>query len=398
VEGSLFGLRVLDLGLTIPASYCTAVMAGLGAEVIKIEPPEGDPSRREGPFLGDNPHPEKSGLFLYTNQGKKSVTLNLAIDTGRRMFLQLLASTDVVVESFDPGYLAGLGLGYPTLEAANPGVVLVSITPFGQDGPYKNWQGNELVDYALSGQLYGMGDPDKEPLKTGGSVTQFYGGQMAFNAALTAVLCRGLTGDGQHVDVAITEAIASMVEHNTTAYAYSGQTTMGRSSEQSRGGAQGQYLCQDGYVQITPGQGESTMDHLAQIMDLPELLDPRFATREGRIEHKAEIDRLIQPWLSRHTKLEIYQMGQERRLQFGYGCTAEDLVNSPQFQDREYFVEVDHPIAGTLRYPGAPFKLSDTPWQAQRAPLLGEHNDEVYCGRLGYTKAQLTILRTYGAI
>lgn len=398
MESALSGLRVLDLSLDIPGSYCAGVMAGLGAEVIKVEPLEGDLCRREGPFLHDDPHPEKSGLFLYVNQGKKSITLNLETEPGQKILRQLLPDADVVVESFAPGYLTRLGLDYSHMETINPRLVLVSVTPFGQDGPYQSWQGTELVEYALSGQLYGMGDQDKEPLKTGGSVTQFYAGQLAFNAALTAVLCRETTGMGQHVDLAITEAIASMGEHATSAYAFSGQPSSGRSSEQSRGGAQGQYWCQDGYVQITPGRGEVTMEILAEITKTPQLMDPRFATSAGRIEHKAEIDRLIQPWLSTHTKLEIYQMGQERRLLFGYPCTAEDLMNSPQFQHREYFVEVDHPVAGILKYPGAPFKLSDTPWEADRAPLLGEHNEEIYRGHLKYTKDELVLLRAHGVI
>ena len=394
MEGALSDLKVLDLSLGIAGPYCAGLLAGLSADVIKIEPPDGDPSRRAGAFFHDDPHPEKSGLFLYLNQGKRGVTLNLETETGRDILSRLLPMADVVVESYSPGYLASLGLGYARMEAINPRLVLTSVTHFGQDGPYRDWQGSELVDYALSGQLYRMGDQDKEPLKTGGSVEEYYAGQMAFVATMTAVFSRWITGEGQHVDQSIAEALASMVEMSTADWQFAGVERMGRSVNP---GGQGQYRCKDGFVQISPRRGES-FDRLADFMDIPELADPRFATPEGRIEHKVELDQLMQPWLAAHTKLEIYQRGQEQRLLAGYTCTVEDLLESPQFHDREYFVDIDHPFTGTIKYPGAPFKMSETPWQARRAPLLGEHNDEVYCGLLNFSKQELVMLRTLGVI
>ena len=399
VASALPDWRVLDLSLDIAGPYCAGLMAGLGAEVLKIEPLDGDPARRVGPFFQDDPHPEKSGLFLYANQGKKSITLNLQTETGRKIFLRLLPSADVVVESYPPGYLSSMGLGYSALETINPRLVLTSVSHFGQDGPYRDWQGSELVDYALSGLLHQLGDPDREPLKTGGSVAQYYAGQMAYMATLTAVLSRWITGEGQHIDLSVTEALASMVEHATADWQYAGVMGTGRTApNQGRAAGQGQYLCKDGFVQIAPGPGETGLGRLADLMGIPELADPRFATVEGRTEHKEEIDQLMQPWLGTHTKLEIYQMGQERHLTFGYPCTAEDLLKSPQFQDRGYFVDVAHPATGAITYPGAPFKMSETPWQARRAPLLGEHNDEVYCGLLGYSKRELTMLRDAGVV
>ncbi len=399
MDSALSDLRVLDLSLDIAGPYCAGLMAGLGAEVLKIEPLDGDPARRTGPFFGDHPHPEKSGLFLYVNQGKKSITLNLETETGRRLLRQLIPRMDIVVESYPPSYLTSMGLGYSELEAINPRLVLTSVTPFGQDGPYRGWQGNELVDYALSGQLYTMGDPDKEPLKTGGSIAQYYAGQMAFVATLTAVLNRWMTGEGQHVDLSITEAIASTMEHATADWQYAGMLGSGRAApNQGRAAGQGEYPCKDGFVQISTGQGENTLRRLADLMGIPELADPRFATTEGRTEHKAEIDQFMQPWLATHTKLEIYQMGQDRHMPFGYACTVEDLLQSPQFQFRGYFVDVAHPFTGTITYPGAPFKMSETPWESRRAPLLGEHNDEVYCGVLGYSRGDLTMLRSAGVV
>lgn len=397
-DGALSTLRVLDLSFAIPGPYCAGLMAGLGAEVVKVEPLQGDTARRCGPFFQDDPHPEKSGLFLYVNQGKKSITLNLETETGRGIFRRLVRDVDVALESFQPGYLAGIGLGYSDLEQINPGLVLTSVTPFGQDGPYRGWKGNELVDYALSGQMYLFGDPDKEPLKTGGSIGQFFGGAMAFTASMTALFSRRVTGEGQHVDVSVTEAIASMVEGATSAWQYAGQV-MGRTANQGRMAAEGQYRCKDGFVQVSTVVGNNaSFQRFQDLMGVPELGDPKFATPEGRTEHRAELDALMQPWLSAHTKLDIYQMAQAVRLPFGYVCTTEDLLRSPQFLEREYFVELDHPVTGTLKYPGAPYKMSETPWQARRAPLLGEHNEEIYCGRLGYSRQELALLCSAGVI
>ncbi|MBI2885625.1 MAG: CoA transferase [Chloroflexi bacterium] len=397
-EGALSSLRVLDLSLDIPGPYCAGVMACLGAEVLKVEPPAGDPSRRAGPFYQDDPHPEKSGLYLYVNQGKQGVTLNLETRAGRDILLRLAQDADIVVESFPPGYLASLGLAYTDLERVNPRLVLTSVTPFGQDGPYRDWKGTEIVNYALGGQMSQFGDPDREPLKTGGSIAQFFAGMMAFSATMTALFARRITEVGQQVDVSITEAIASMVEGSTSSWQYAGQVNS-RTPNQGRSAAEGQYRCADGFVQVSTVVGNNaSFQRFQQLMGDPRLGDPRFATPEGRMEHRQEIDALLQPWLSARTKLEIYQQAHALRLPFGYVCTTQDLLESPQFQARGFFVELDHPFTGPVHYPGAPYKMSETPWQARRAPLLGEHNQEVYCGRLGYSREDLARLRATGVI
>jgi len=397
-EGALFNLHVVDISQGIAGPYCAGLMAGLGAEVIKVEPLEGDAARRRGPFFHDDPHPEKSGLFLYINQGKKGITLNLGSTTANGLFLKLVAWADIVIESFKPGYLATLGLGYAELEKVNPRVILTSITPFGQNGPYRDWKGTELISYAMGGQMYQFGDPDKEPLKTGGSVAQYFAGMMGMTSTLTALFNRRVTGEGQHVDVSMTEAIASMLEGSTAGWKYAGAVS-GRSANSGRTAAEGQYQCKDGYVQVSTVVGNNaSFQRFKDLMGVPELGDPRYATAEGRIEHRAEIDRLMQPWLSAHTKLEIYEMAQANRLPFGYASTSEDLINSPQFKARGYFVELDHPVTGTLTYPGAPYKMTETPWQSARAPLLGEHNAEVYCTQLGLQKEDLARLRAEGVV
>ena len=396
-EGALSSLRILDLSLDIAGPTCVGMMAGLGAEVIKVEPPEGDPSRRAGPFFQDDPHPEKSGLFLYVNQGKKSITLNLETETGREILRRLAPQVDVVVESYAPGYLAGLGLGYPEMERLNPRVVMTSVTPFGQDGPYRDWKADELVIYALSGHLYQFGDPDREPLKPGGSVALYFAGLAAFAATMTALYARRLTGEGQHVDLSILEAVASMMEPPLAEW-HGGIVTK-RNGNGGRGAASGQYQCLDGFVQVSTTVGnEASFQRFPELMEIPELADTKFATVDGRTQHREEADSLIKPWLAARPKFEIYQKAQALRLPFGFACTTEDLVNSPQFQARDWFATVDHPSTGSLKYPGAPYKMSKTPWEPRRAPLLGEHNEEIYCDRLGFSKEDLARLRAYKTI
>lgn len=393
MAGALSSLRVLDLSSGIAAGSCCALMAGLGADVIKIEPPQGDPLRSAGPFLDDVPDPERCGTFLYLNQGKKGITLDVESEAGAALFRRLAEGVDVVVEDFPPGRLGTLGLDYPSLEKLNPRLVMTSITPFGQDGPYRDWKGSEIVCYALSGQLYTYGDPGREPLKPGGSIGLYFAGLAAFAATTTALVSRVWTGEGQRIDLSITEAVASMVEPALAEW--HGGNVMRRTGNGGRAAAQGQYQCLDGFVQVSTTVGnEASFQRFPQLMGIPELSDPRFASGDGRAQHRDEIDALMKPWLAERPKLEIYQAAQALRLPFGYACTTEDLLNSPQFRARDWFVTVDHPAAGPLVYPGAPYRMSETPWEAGRAPLLGEHNHDVYCGRLGLSAQDLARLRS----
>lgn len=393
----LFGINVIDLTHYVAGPYCTKLAAGWGAEVVKIEKPSGgDPTRRIGPFYHDEIHLEKSLLFLYLNANKKSVTLNLKTKTGKQIFKEMIKGADILVENFNPRVMPGLGLDYETLEHINPKLIMTSISNYGVSGPYRDLKGWDICMYALGGMMYITGSPHLEPLQRPAFLAQYIGGLYGFLAALTALYCREETNIGQFVDVAIIEGIASMLESTALYWPYK-EEVFRRFERRWDMYPYGVYPCKNGFVGIMVFQNR-LWPKVAEIMESPELLDPRFSTPQGRVKYADEVDTLMMPWLLEHTREEIYKKGQAAGLPFGYVCTPEDLLNSAQLLARDYFVDIKHPLTGKTRYPGAPYKLSDAEWHAQRAPLLGEHNEEVYCGHLGYSKQDLVRLRDTGVI
>ncbi|MDP3061669.1 MAG: CaiB/BaiF CoA-transferase family protein [Chloroflexota bacterium] len=390
-------LAVIDLGERISGPFCAKLFAALGAEVIKVEPPEGEPSRRAGPFPGDIPHPEKSGEYLYLNMGKKGVTLNLRTATGRDLFLKLATGADILIENSPPGSISSLGLGYPVLHKLNPGLVVASITPFGQYGPYCNYKCDEIGVHAASGEMYLAGEPDREPLKKGGSIAQYFGGFNAFLGCMMALWVREETGEGQHVDVSLAECFTSNIGGFVKQAAYTGASPT-RQGNSGRPWPRGFKRCQDGYILWHTVPGADWWPSFKEMLSIPELDEERFSTPESRAEHQQELDTLFQRWLLGHRKEELFHSGQKRRLAFGHVATAPDLMASAQLKHRNFFVEMDHPVAGSFKYPGGPFKSTETPWRDSRSPLLGEHNEEVLCGRLGLSLEELAVLRRAGAV
>ena len=379
-DQALSGVRALELAQGVAGPYAGNLMAGLGAEVVKVEPPAGDWSRRVEPVPGDVPHPEKSPLFLYLNMGKKSVTLELDTPRGRELLLQLASEVEVLFEDFPPGQLDSLGIGYRRLEEANPALVVVSITPFGQTGPYRNYKATELVIIAMSGLMRAYGEPDREPIKPGGWMGQYHVGTQAFGAALVALYDSQLTGRGQQVDISAMEAMQAANENAISNWAYNYEHVQ-RGGNVGRAGGTGLFRCRDGIAVLDTVIGDfPSFERFAVLTEVEELRDPAFKDPDYRREHAGEINELIRPWVESRTKSEIYHVGQAQRLPFGFVSDTRDLLGSPQLKARDFFVEVAHPCVGTLTYPGPPFKMTETPWQAGRAPLLGEHNEEVYGG------------------
>jgi CoA:oxalate CoA-transferase len=393
----LSGLRVLDFTHYVAGPACTRTLAGWGAEVVKVERPGvGDGARRLGPFPGDRPDPEKSGLFLYLNMAKKSVTLDLKSATGAGIARDLAAQADLVVENFRPGVMDAFGLGYAELVRANPRLVYTSISNFGQTGPYRDYEATELELYALSGAMATIGDPAREPIKKGGYLTQYTAGGHAFLASLAALWSREGTAEGQHVDVAISECMATIVAGQTKKLVYGGKMAGREVGHQTSDYPYGVLPCKDGYVSMG-ARPASTWPIIADIVGAPQLAEERFLTRRGRAEHADEIEPVLTAWLAEHAKDEIFHLGQRRRVALGYVATAKDLLESAQLAERGFFDEVDHPRAGAWRYPGAPYQLGESAWTAERAPLLGEHNEEVLA-RLGYAPADLVKLRQRGVV
>lgn len=396
---ALEGITVIDLSQSIAGPYCTKLLAIEGAEVIKVEPPgAGDTLRRMGPFVGDDPHPEKSIPFLYLNTSKKSITLNFQNSTGRKMLMELVKEADVLVEGFEPSHMPSLGLGYETLEKLNPRLVMVSISHFGQTGPYRDYKGEEIVDQAISGHVSITGEPDREPLKMGGNLGQYAGGQAAYASTLMALYHATLTGEGQRVDNSIVDANADLLDSWGLNSLFDGvPKRLGNIAPgvalRGRGGL---YETKDGWIAM--GQVPGGWDAFADMVGIEELKDPKYTNPATRGEYQDELEAIVEPWVREHTKLEIYHASQARRNAIGYVATPEDMFSSPQLEARNFFQEIDHPVAGRARYPGLPFQLYETEATIARAPLLGEHNTEVYGKRLGLERKEIVRLSQLGII
>ena len=396
-QGLLSGLKILDLSHYVAGPYATRLMATQGAEVIKVEKPGGDPARRLGPFPDDLPHPEKSALFLYLNTSKKSITLNLKTEAGKKILRELVAEADVLIENFRPAVMPGLGLDHNALSKVNPALVMTSISNFGQTGPYRDFKASELNLYAFGGLQYITGDRDREPLAMAVRLAQYGAGQNAFVATLSALWYRENTGEGQHIDVAISEFLATILENALSMYSYTG-SSFPRTGNRGYGrAAWGPYPCKDGYVGVIAGP-DHKWSAMAELMDDPRLADPKFDDRSGRAEHADELDALMLPWLAEHNKREIFERAQHLGLAFAYVAEPEDILSWEHLAEREYFVRIDHTEAGSLMYPSGPYKTDAETWDVRPAPTLGQHNREIICDRLGYSQGDLVRLREMNAI
>lgn len=386
MPGALHGARVIELAEGIAGPYAGQLLAGLGADVLKVEPPEGDVTRRWGPFPNDEPHPERSAHFLYLNCGKRSVTLDTTTGAGRTVLARLVANADIVLCDYAPSEAPKRGADAATLRAVNPQAVSVSITPFGESGPYRDYRADEIVIQALCGIMDLTGEPDREPLMVGASLMSYVAGQTACYATLAAHYHQVLRGQGQHVEVSLLEAATAVMEHSPVAWTYLGFERK-RTGNWGGQAAWGIYPCADGYAGIISGLGD-TYGRFLQFIG-PPLTDERFASMHARVLHADEINAVLMEWLAGRSKLEVYRAAQQERLPFSYVCDAKDVLESEQLRAREYFAFIDHPYAGTLPYAGPPFRMSACPWEAKRAPLLGEHNEAVLMGELGLSAGEL---------
>lgn len=400
---ALAGMKVLDLTHSIAGPFCTKLLADHGADVIKIERPgAGDIARRAGPFPGDVPHPEKSGLFLYLNTNKRGITLNLKQHTGVHIFEDLLEQSDILVENFRPGVMGRLGLDYETLKKIKPGLVMTSISDFGQTGPYRDWKGSEITLYALSGQMSKQGDPDREPLKHALNIFQYFAGEVASVVTVAAGIRSLLNeGEGEHIDVSILETILGDVQNHIADYAYSGNVGSRTVAKNSVLYPYGAFPAKDGYV-VFQGKGGGTrwVPRLFAMMGKPELKDdPRFSSPANLAKNSDDFYAIFYSWLIERSKREIFEEAGKARYPAGALFTVAELLSDPQYRERGYFVDIEHPIAGKLTYPGALFKTSEGgDGTRSPAPLLGQHNVEVYGGRLGYSAQDQVVLRNQGII
>lgn len=390
---ALSDLRVLDL-TDLKGALCAKLLGDMGAEVIKIEPPGGDPMRSIGPFLDNKPHRDRSLLFWFYNTSKRGITLDLHKTAGQTIFKQLVATVDVVIESFASGTLANLGLGYEDLKRVNPQLVLTSISPFGQTGPYRDFYSSDTVAEALGGMIYTNGAADEPPLRALGLQAYHSASFFAAIGTMSALWTRDTIGEGQWVDVSIQEATAAAVEHVAPFYHQgAGVQTRQGSLHWSR------YFrvarCRDGYVMhCTLGDWTSLVEWVKGDGKARDLGEPQWEDQMYRREHAEHLFEVLDEWATDYSVAELMEGAQLRRIPYAMVRPVEALVDDPQLNARGFFSPVPHPELGqTFRYPGGPFFFTITPWRiSRRPPLLGEHNDEVYKGELGLSEAQLAEL------
>jgi len=397
---ALHGLRVVDLTAGVSGPYCTKLLAGLGAEVVKIEPPGGEVGRRAGPFPGDRPHPERSGRFLHLNTGKLGVTLNVETSTGRRLLDRLLADADVVVLDGPPRRLSERALGPATLARAHPHLIITAISPFGRSGPYRDFAASEIVLYALGGYLILTGEPDKPPIKAYGSQIEYQTGLQAAVGTLVALRAARHQGAPMPIlDVAGYEAATFVLGGPPQVAAVQGEDLRRNGTRLIGLGEHHPYPstlrpCQGGYVHAHSNNRH--WDLIAALMEEPRLAAPHLLAAPTR--HADEIDALMDGWLADKDKFEIVRQAQEMRVPFTEVMTPAEVLAEPHYEERGFWATVEHPEADGLRQPGPPVRLERTPWETRRAPLLGEHNEAIYCGRLGLGRAMLPQLRAAGVL
>lgn len=400
-DSCLGDVQVLEYSRFVSGPFCAKVLADLGAEVIKIETPGiGDEARRRGPFLNDIPDPETSGLFLYLNTNKMGITLNLETATGREIFNRLIKQADILVEDLQPGAAARLGLQYESLREINPGLIVTSITPFGRSGPYRDYKAYDL-NVSHGGGLGNLMPPlspnlKRAPVRAGGFYADVSSGLTAAVATVAALLAREATGLGQHVDVSRQETITALVTVELARYLYGG---ISWSRVPDRTPLMARLRCHDGWVIPVAFEDHHWQAFAEFLGNPPWATGEKAKDRTQRMIHAEELNSLLAEAMAPHTREEIQRLGLAKGFPIGPIKTPEEVVHSEHLRARGFFAEVEHPKAGKLDYPTAPYHFSQTPLRLERpAPLLGQHNEEVYCQRLGYSKLALVKLRESGII
>ena len=399
---ALSGIKVLDLS-DGKGAYGTRILADLGADVIKVEPPDGDPMRSIPPFVDDLPGLDRSLYWLYRNMNKRSITLNLESKEGKEIFKRLIKTADAVVETFEPGKMKQLGLDYEVLRKINPKLIMASITDFGQTGPYSHFKGSDIVDFAMSGAMIVNGTPDRAPVNMPGSPARDCGAIYAMCGVMLALYARAFTGEGQYTEISVQEAaLAGLFSWSIPGYSYrsaAGRIPFVGPRMMPRTGSLAIVPCKDGYVHwlaTSPRQFDALYELLGNPPELVEMgnniLD--VAPRIG--EHIEKVTRHTMNM----TMLEFFEQGQGK---FGLPCcpvcTPAEYIDNPHVKARGFFKEVEHPEVGKGLYATMPFKMTETPTEMRfPAQRLGQHNREIYHDELGFSLEELSAFRRAGII
>ncbi len=409
VNGPLPILRVIDM-TDHQGQFCGRVLADLGFDVLKVEGPGGDESRHIGPFYHDEIDGESSLHWYANNLNKRGITLNVEVEEGKKIFHDLVKRAEIIIESYPPGYMKHLGLNYEQLRMDNPGLIFVSISPFGQDGPYAAYNSSDIVNMAMGGLMSQIGDSDRPPLRVSLPQSFTVVGLTAAMATMAAYHWKTMTGEGQHVDVSIQASIASVLANTIPLWELSG-VNLNRQGSVLAGRVSGLrqktlWECKDGYQVffVMAGEvGKKTAKPLVEWMNsegmAPESLlnmnwdDYDLATADQELQDSLE--KPIAEFCLKHTKAEFMEKALKTGMTILPVSEPKDIVDNPQLKAREFWLEVEHPEKGvSIKYPGFFAKFSESPCQLKcRAPLIGEHNEEIYLGELGLTRTALNALK-----
>ena len=403
---TLSGLKIIEITQSISGSHCGMLLSGLGAEVTKIEEPAtGDLARRCGPFPGDKPDSDRSGLFIYLNRNKRGITLNIKNPTGRQILVDLLKDANVLIEDMPPKLAEDLNLDYEHLKEVNPQLIVVSITAFGQTGPYKDYKAYAINASGIGGMSCIVGEPKREPLTPPFSLGNFQTGIIAANATMFALFGQKKIGKGQHIDISEAESWAIFHTGNVvSSFIYSGRK---RSRTGHRTPSPYPYTilpCKDGYISMIALRGSEWKRFLEIVGDgkVPEWYssDERFQDRLKAGQIYADVlDNLLAPWLMSHTKQEIFTRCRQEHVPFMPVRNMAEVVNCEHLNQRGFFEEIDCQNEKKFKVPGSPVRFSQSSWNLRRpAPSLSEHNAEVYGCELGYSPDKIVKLRNSGIV
>ena len=402
-------------------NWCGKVLADMGADVIKVEPVGGSGTRFRGPFYKDDPHPEKSLFWWAYCVNKRGITLDIESSDGRELFKKLAAKSDFILESFKPGYMDSLGLGYEALSADNPGLVMTSMTPFGQTGPYAHFKATDIVAWSMGGQQYASGNDDRPPVRVSFPQAELHGGAQGAAGTMTALWQRTKSGEGQQVDVSMQTSVIWTLMNATHHPPIMGNNMERAGGARKRNGhiLRSIFQCQDGYVVANIGGGgtagrDITVPGLIQWMDedgvKPDFMNDVDYSRYSAIdtalsgEEGAKLQQATQQalsdFLATKTKGEIYARALSHRLLMSPCNTVKDIRESIQLEARDFWLELYHPeVDAMVTYLGPYIKMGESPIQLRRAaPRIGQHNEDVYMGVLGIDRERLIHLKQVGVI
>ncbi|MDC0035825.1 CoA transferase [Chloroflexi bacterium] len=403
--GALEKTIVLDLSDRLASSFCAKTLGLYGCEVIKVEPPTGDPLRKWTSKAKDDRN-KINPLFLHLNAGKKSITINLGTTKGQRILADLMLIADVVIENQKPGYLNEIGLGYDQIKKSNPSIIFTSVTPYGQTGPYKAFEYDELTLFAMTGAMNREGLPEREPLRYAGEIAQYFAGNAAAAATTTALFKRTLTGHGDWLDISIQEC---MVGHphqigRRAPYIYAGEPDPRSQPRTSASGARepyavGTFRCKDGYFSFLP-LGPRMWPNIAKMISREDLtVHPSYDNTTKRSDNREQLEAIFQTWLDKRTREEIFQAAQKAGVPGSPILEPEEVHKNEQFIARGFFQNVDHANGQKLRMTGDPFRFSNAPaFPITAAPTLGQDTKEILQRLLKLPVHEIDILKAENII